>query len=54
MKHLIARLKEPSTYAGLMGIAIVLGISTEDFTTYINVLAGVFGFISIVLKDPGS
>ena len=54
MYTLMTRLKEPSTYAGLAAAALALGISTEQFGIWAAGVAGVFAFISIIVKDPGS
>lgn len=54
MERIVNRLKEPSTYAGLMGIAVVLGVTTEGFDMYVNAAAGVFAFVSIILKEVGA
>jgi len=51
MNALIARLSEPSTYAGLSGLALVLGLSLEDFQSYANAIAGAFGFVAIILGE---
>ena len=52
--RLINRLKEPSTYAGLAAVALVLGYSAEDFQTYANAAAGLCAFLSIILAEAGS
>ena len=51
MKYLIERLSEPSTYAGLAGIAVILGLSAEEFQDYANAIAGVFAFVGIFLGE---
>lgn len=48
MSNIIDRLKEPSTYAGLAGIALAMGLTLEDFSMYAHAAAGLFGFIAIV------
>lgn len=53
MRKLIRRLKEPSTYAGLAGLALLLGITTETFDMYANAAAGLFGFAAILMGEPG-
>lgn len=53
MKILLKRLKEPSTYAGLSGAALALGISTEGFEMIAGSVAGVFAFVSIILGEEG-
>ncbi len=54
MYDVITRFKEPSTYAGLAAAALVLGVSTEMFGMWTEALAGVFAFLSIIVKEPGS
>lgn len=51
MKNIIDRFKEPSTYAGLMGVAMLVGLTTEQFQMYANAIAGVFGFIAIIFAE---
>lgn len=53
MKTLIRRFSEPSTYAGLSGLAIILGMSADQFAAYAGAAAGVFGFVAIVLGEGG-
>ena len=51
MRELINRLSEPSTYAGLGGLALVLEIGTETFNGYVAAVAGVFAFFAIIVKE---
>lgn len=51
MDALIERLKEPSTYAGLGGMFVLLGTSQEQFDTYVAGVSGVFLFLSILLSE---
>ena len=54
MKALLLRLSEPSTYAGLSGVALALGLTTEDFQGYANAAAGVCGFVAILLGEKSA
>jgi len=54
MKTLIDRLKEASTWASLAGLAVLAGISVEQFQEYILAVSGLFAFIGIFLKEKGS
>jgi len=54
MKLLIARLSEPSTYAGLSGAAIILGMSMEQFTGYAQAIAGIFAFAAMFIGESKS
>jgi hypothetical protein len=51
---LATRFKEPSTYAGLGGIALLYGVNADEFQGWIAAISGGFLFISIVLKEVGS
>lgn len=48
---LLARLKEPSTYAGLSGLALAFGISNEVYTAASAALAGVAGMVAVLLSE---
>jgi hypothetical protein len=48
---ILARLKEPSTYAGLSGIALALGVSGELYSAASAALAGLAGLVAVVLSD---
>ena len=48
MDSLIDRLKEPSTYAGLAGVALAVGISADEFAGIAAAIAGFFGFIAAI------
>lgn len=47
----LERLKEPSTYAGLSGIALAFGISTDLYNAVAALVAGIAGLVSIVLAE---
>lgn len=51
MDVLINRLKEPSTYAGLGGAAVLLGFSIDEFDLWVKAVGGVFLFLSIILRE---
>ncbi len=53
MDTLIARLKEPSTYAGLAGLAAAFGLSTELYEAISGALAGIFALVAVVLAEKG-
>jgi hypothetical protein len=52
VNFVLARLKEPSTYAGLSGLALALGVSGELYSAASAALAAVAGLIAVVLADP--
>ena len=54
MMRIIDRFKEPSTYAGLMGVALIAGVSMEQFEVWANALAGIFAFLALIMKEAGS
>lgn len=54
VERIINRLKEPSTYAGLAAISLASGLSMDKFQLYANAAAGLFGFVSIIIKEVGS
>lgn len=47
----LSRLKEPSTYAGLSGIALALGVSGDLYAAASSAIAAVAGLIAIVLAE---
>ena len=49
--NILDRLKEPSTYAGLPGLMIAIGLSQEQWTMISTVLAGLAGLAAMFLKD---
>ena len=52
VNFVLARLKEPSTYAGLSGLALALGVSGELYRAASAALAAVAGLVAVVLADP--
>lgn len=48
---LMKRFSEPSTWAGLAGLAVVFGMSEADWETVSNTIAGVFAVLAIVLRE---
>lgn len=51
LQTIIDRLKEPSTYAGLAGLAVALGISSEEWQTISMAIAGIAGVIAMLLHE---
>ena len=47
----LKRLKEPSTYAGLSGLALALGVSGDLYAAVSSAIAAVAGLIAIVLAE---
>jgi hypothetical protein len=51
LKGLVATFSQPSTFNGLAGIGLLIGISDMRFQTYALAAAGFFSFIAIILKE---
>jgi len=51
VNFVLNRLKEPSTYAGLSGLALALGVSGELYAAASAALAGIAGLIAVVLGE---
>lgn len=51
VNFVLSRLKEPSTYAGLSGIALALGVSGDLYAAASSAIAAVAGLIAIVLAE---
>jgi hypothetical protein len=48
---LLARMKEPSTYAGLSGLTVALGISTHMYEAAAAAIAGIAGLVAVILAE---
>lgn len=51
VQFILSRLKEPSTYAGLSGLAVALGISTQLYEAAALAIAGVAGLVAVILAE---
>lgn len=51
MTWLLNRLREPSTYAGLAGLALAFGLTDTQWATISTAIAGVAGVIAMLLHD---
>ena len=51
MQILIKRLKEPSSWAGLAGLGLLVGLSMDDFNLYVQAITGALAFMAIVMKE---
>ena len=47
----IDRAKEPSTWAGLAGLALAFGISAEEWATYSQAAAAIAAAIAMFVKE---
>ena len=48
---ILTRLKEPSTYAGLSGLALAFGISSDLYTAASSAVAAIAGLVAVVLAE---
>lgn len=48
---LLARLKEPSTFAGFSGIALAFGVSSDLYSAASAVVAAVAGLVGVILAE---
>ena len=51
VQFILARLKEPSTYAGLSGLAVALGVSTHLYEAAAAAIAGIAGLVAVLLAE---
>ena len=51
---ILTRLKEPSTYAGLSGLALAFGISSDLYTAASSAIAALAGLVAVVLAEKPS
>ena len=51
MSALINRMKEPSSWAGLAGLAMLAGLSMDEFNHYVQAITGILAFMAIVMKE---
>ena len=51
VNFVLTRLKEPSTYAGLSGIALALGVSGDLYSAASTAIAAVAGLLAIILAE---
>lgn len=47
----LARLREPSTWAGVAAIAALFGVPAEQVSTVAQAVAGVAGVVAMVLPE---
>ena len=51
MKYVLARMREPSTWAGLSALGVVFGIPPGTLDLVAQVGVGIAGLVAIALKD---
>lgn len=54
MGTLLARLTEPSTYAGLAGVALAFGHAFPSQSALTTAIAGVFGALAAVMAEKST
>jgi len=54
LQWLLARAKEPSTYAGLSGLALALGLSDTEWNAIGTASAAVFAAVAVVVAERGA
>lgn len=54
IQALVTRFKEPSTWAGLGGIALAVGLSAEEWQVIAAAGAGICGVIAMFLTEKSS
>lgn len=51
VNFVLSRLKEPSTYAGLSGLALALGVSGELYSAASSAIAAVAALLAVILVE---
>ncbi|MCG5240428.1 hypothetical protein [Azospirillum doebereinerae] len=51
---ILRALSQPSTYAGLSGVAGAVGLSAPEFQAVASLLAALFGVAAMVLNERGT
>ncbi len=54
LKWILDRAKEPSTYGGLSGLALALGLSDAEWSAIATAAAAVSGAAAIVIAERGA
>lgn len=54
VKYLLARLREPSTWAAFAGLAVVVGLTAEQWQAVATAGAAVAGLIAVLLPDTNA
>lgn len=53
MTWIIARLREPSTFAGLSGLALAIGLSQDQWAAIGAAVAGIAGLVAVFVTEKG-
>jgi len=54
LQWVLVRAKEPSTYAGLSGLALALGLSEAEWNAIGTAAAAVFAAIAVIAAERGA
>jgi hypothetical protein len=54
LQWVLVRAKEPSTYAGLSGLALALGLSDAEWSAIGTASAAVFAAVAVVIAERGA
>jgi len=54
LEWIVNRLKEPSTYAGLAGLALALGLSDAEWMAIGTAVAAVSAAVAVVVAERGA
>jgi hypothetical protein len=54
LSWILDRAKEPSTYAGLSGLALALGLSDAEWNAIGTAVAAVCGAVAVVIAERGA
>jgi hypothetical protein len=54
VNFVLTRLKEPSTYAGLSGLALALGVSGQLYAAVSTAIAGIAGLAAVILAEKNA
>lgn len=51
MNMFLKRIKEPSTWAGITGLAVIFGMPESAANSLVQIAAGVTGLLAVVLPE---
>jgi hypothetical protein len=54
LQWFLTRAKEPSTYSGLSGLALALGLSDAEWSAIGTAAAAVFAAVAVVVAERGA
>jgi hypothetical protein len=51
---ILDRLREPSTYAGFAGLALAVGIGSEEWSAISTAVAGIAGVVAMFVREQAA